>query len=80
MPVTDYWCSFASQVYWVWQALHPEIAETIEGTLTYRNRNPYASRNGTVDDLLDMGVLGEHRPIKDVFDTLGNTPLCYIYA
>lgn len=68
-------CSFAPQVYWIWQALHPEMADTVEGTLTYRNRIPYASRDGTVDDLLDMGVLQEHRPIQDVLDTLGNTPL-----
>lgn len=80
VTVADGGCSLASQIYWIWQALHPEIANAVEGTLTYRNRMPYASRDGTVDDLLDMGVLGKHRPIKDVLDTLGNTPLCYIYA
>jgi tyrosinase len=65
------------RVYWMWQALHPQEAKTIEGTRTMKNSPP--SANATVDDPLNIGVLGEHLPIKDVFDTLGNSPLCYIY-
>jgi tyrosinase len=69
--------AMVDRVYWMWQALHPELASTINGTRTFRDTPP--SPNATVDDLLNMGVLGEHLPIKDMFDTLGNTPLCYVY-
>jgi tyrosinase len=66
------------RVYWMRQALHPNIANTINGTRTFRDTPP--SANATVDDLLDVGVLGKHLPIKNMFETLGNDPLCYIYA
>jgi tyrosinase len=69
--------AMVDRVYWMWQALHPELSRTINGTRTFRDTPP--SANATIDDLLDMGVLGEHLPIKDMLDTLGNTPLCYIY-
>lgn len=66
------------RIYWMWQALHPQIANTINGTRTFRDTPP--SANATVDDLLNVGVLGKHLPIKNMFNTLGNDPLCYIYA
>lgn len=69
--------AMVDRVYWMWQALHPHLANTINGTQTIRNVPP--SDNATVDDPLNVGVLGEHLPIKNMFNTLGNTPLCYIY-
>lgn len=64
------------RMYWIWQVLHPAEAYKLNGTITFRNNPP--SRNGTVDDLLEVGKLGAHVPIKDVLNTLGGT-LCYIY-
>lgn len=69
--------AMVDRVYWIWQALHPEQAMTINGTRTFRDTPP--SGNATVDDLLNVGILAKHRPIKDMLDTLGNSPLCYIY-
>jgi tyrosinase len=66
------------RVYWIWQALHPQIANTINGTRTFRDTPP--SANTMVDDPMDVGALGKHLPIKSMFNTLGNSPLCYIYA
>lgn len=69
--------AMVDRVYWIWQALHPSQANTINGTRTFRNIIP--SGNATVDDPLDVGVLGPHLPIKDMFNTLSGSPLCYIY-
>lgn len=65
------------RVYWMWQALHWNKYNTINGTITFRNTPP--SREALVTDPLDVGVLAPHLPIKDMFDTLGGSPLCYIY-
>ena len=65
------------RLYWIWQALHPAEAGRVNGTVTFRNNPP--SREGTVDDFLDMGKLGPAVRIGDVLDTLGGTPLCYVY-
>ncbi|CAN8099952.1 unnamed protein product [Discula destructiva] len=69
--------AMADQVYWIWQALHPDQAATIAGTITIMNRPP--SRDALVTDILDLGVNADPVTIQDVFDTLGATPLCYIY-
>ncbi|KAG9256690.1 uncharacterized protein F5Z01DRAFT_741998 [Emericellopsis atlantica] len=69
--------AMVDKLYWMWQALHPKEANTVAGTLTYMNIVP--SRNGTVEDELDVGILGPHLKIKDTFNTLGGTPYCYIY-
>ncbi|KAK4210225.1 hypothetical protein QBC37DRAFT_390655 [Rhypophila decipiens] len=65
------------RVYWIWQLLHPAEANKVNGTITFRNNPP--SRVGTVNDWLDMGKLGPQVQIKDVLNTLGGGPLCYIY-
>jgi tyrosinase len=49
----------------------------VTGTLTLTNKPP--TRNATVDEPLVLGVNGETRKIRDMFDTLGDTPLCYVY-
>ena len=65
------------RMYWIHQILHPSESRKVTGTLTLQNRPP--SRDATVDDILEMGVLAQNRPIRDMFDTLGGSPLCYIY-
>jgi tyrosinase len=67
------------QVWWIWQALYPEKARDVAGTVTYNNNPP--SRNATVEDVLEMYYLGvENLKMADVMDTLGGSPLCYIYV
>lgn len=66
------------RVYWLWQALHKEEANTIAGTITLNNNPP--SRNTTLEDLIQTNYLNmEPTPIGHLTDTLGNTPLCYVY-
>lgn len=65
------------RLYWIHQILHPAEAQKVAGTLTLQNQPP--SREATIDDVLEMGAVGETRLIKDMFNTLGGTPLCYIY-
>jgi len=69
--------AMVDRVYWIWQVLHPAKANTVNGTITFRNNPP--SRNGTVNDWLEMGALGPSKQIKDVLNTMGGSPLCYIY-
>ena len=69
--------AMVDRLYWTWQVLHPEGAGTINGTITFRNTPP--SREGTLDDVLNLGRLAPGRPIRDMLDVLGGTPLCYIY-
>lgn len=69
--------SMVDYVYWIWQALHLDQADTIAGTITILNTPP--SRNASTADILDMGVNAPSVTIDDVLDTLGQSPLCYIY-
>lgn len=63
-------------VYWLWQALHLDIADTVEGTRAARSD---ALGPTLRTDLLLMGATGQDRPISELLDTMGQTPLCYIY-
>jgi tyrosinase len=65
------------RTWWLWQAFHPDQAFTVGGTITLLNNPP--SRNTSVDDILFLGVNAPPAQIRDVLDTLGDTPLCYIY-
>ncbi|KAH7304674.1 hypothetical protein B0I35DRAFT_454544 [Stachybotrys elegans] len=69
--------AMVDRVYWIWQSLHPSSAKTIAGTITMGNNPP--SRDALVTDLLNMGVNAPSIPLEDAFDTLGDTPFCYIY-
>ena len=65
------------RVWWIWQQQDLDTREfAISGTRTLMNRPP--SANGTLDDLLEVGVLGESKTIRDMMSTV-NGPLCYIY-
>lgn len=66
------------RVWWIWQALHLDQAETIAGTITLFNNPP--SRNTSLDDAIYMGQSNAPaRPIKDLLNSLGDSPFCYIY-
>jgi tyrosinase len=70
------------RVWWMWQNTQPETrTKAIAGTITLFNTPP--SRDGRLDDILDMGgVLGDSMEIEKVMSTVGMTggPLCYIYV
>lgn len=65
------------RIYWIWQVLHPKEANKVAGTLTLQNKPP--TRNATIDEPLELGVNGKTVKIRDVLDTMGGSPLCYIY-
>ena len=65
------------RVWWIWQALHPHQATTSAGTITMNDRPP--SRNGTVDDEVDLMGLLPPVPLKHMLNTIRGGPLCYIY-
>lgn len=66
-------------VFWLWQALHPDQAFTVAGTITMQNTPP--SRNATLNDTLSFNYINqETRPILDDLNTLRDSPLCYIYV
>ncbi|GAW22247.1 hypothetical protein ANO14919_117830 [Xylariales sp. No.14919] len=65
------------RIYWIWQALHPSQAKTIAGTITLFNTPP--SRDTSPNDTIDLGVNAPPQKIRDLLNTLGGAPLCYIY-
>ncbi|KAK1996222.1 Di-copper centre-containing protein [Colletotrichum falcatum] len=69
--------AMVDRIYWLWQAHHLQEAFNIAGTITVLNLPP--SRNASVEDIIEMGVLTQNRPIKYLLSTLGNSPLCYVY-
>lgn len=68
------------RVWWIWQNQKPAArTRVIAGTITINNNPP--SRNGTLDDIVDLEVNAAPLPIKDLTSTLGigGGPLCYVY-
>jgi len=57
-----------------------ERTTAIAGTITLNDRPP--SRNGTLEDWINLGVLAEVVSIGRVMSTVGGTggPLCYVYV
>lgn len=65
------------RTWWTWQNMDLANRQyAIAGTITFEN-DP-ASRNGTLNDTLDIGVNGAPLMIRDVMSTMAG-PLCYIY-
>lgn len=69
--------AMVDRIYWIWQVLHPFSANDIAGTITINNNPP--SRDALKSDLLDLGINAETRPISQLLNTLGGSPLCYVY-
>jgi len=69
------------RVWWMWQNGDPATrTKAIGGTITLGNTPP--SRDGQLDDVLDMGILGDSMIIEKSMSTIGMTggPFCYIYV
>ncbi|RYP34487.1 hypothetical protein DL767_004263 [Monosporascus sp. MG133] len=61
------------RMYFVWQNIDWENRQDVAGTITMMNRPP--SRNGTLDDVVDMEPLGGAYTLGEMLDTTnGNTP------
>lgn len=68
------------RVWWIWQNLDPGArTEVVAGTVTPFNKPP--SRDGLLDDVIDLGVLGPPRTIRELASSVGLTggELCYVY-
>ncbi|KAK7978679.1 hypothetical protein PG988_006169 [Apiospora saccharicola] len=72
--------AIVDRIYWIWQALHPEQALTVAGSAGQKSALGSSSREVAMEDLLEMGTVGASHRIKDVLDTLGGSPLCYVYV
>ncbi|KAK0647982.1 hypothetical protein B0T16DRAFT_444199 [Cercophora newfieldiana] len=65
------------RVYWIWQALDFNNRKNVHGSNVFMDIFP--SANTTVEDIIDISPLAPPVKIKDLMNTLGGTPLCYVY-
>lgn len=66
------------RLYWIWQNLDFKNRQNVAGTNFFFELAP--SPNTTVDDLINLAPLTTSTPkIKDLMNTVGGTPLCYVY-
>ncbi|KAJ0109609.1 hypothetical protein J7T55_014171 [Diaporthe amygdali] len=66
------------RVWWIWQNQDlPARLRQISGGTTMGNFPP--SKNGTLDDDLEYGVLGDKLKLGNALDTLAG-PFCYVYV
>ncbi|OIW22959.1 Di-copper centre-containing protein [Coniochaeta ligniaria NRRL 30616] len=68
------------RTWWVWQNLDPEErTRAIGGSISLLDPT---ARNGTLEDVIDLGVNAEAITIEKVMSTVGLTggPLCYVYV
>ncbi|KAK1539956.1 tyrosinase central domain-containing protein [Colletotrichum costaricense] len=65
------------RVYWIWQMLDFANRQDIFGTRTLQNNPP--SANATLDDLIDIAPIGGSAKLRDLMNTVGGSPFCYVY-
>ncbi|KAL7620655.1 hypothetical protein AAE478_009650 [Parahypoxylon ruwenzoriense] len=65
------------RMYFIWQNLDWENRQTMAGTITMMNMP--ASRNGTLDDVLDITPVGGSFKYSELLDTVGSSPFCFVY-
>lgn len=70
--------SMIDRVWWIWQNQKlPSRLHEIAGGTTMGGFPP--SKNGTLEDPIEYGVLGNTLKLKDALDTMAG-PFCYIYV
>lgn len=63
-------------VYWLWQALNPDLAMDVGGTKAARSdKDGYTQKT----DPLIMGAAAPNLPIEDILETTSGKPQCYVY-
>ncbi|KAF3057392.1 putative tyrosinase central domain-containing protein [Daldinia childiae] len=65
------------RMYFIWQNLDWENRQTMAGTITMMNMPE--SRNGTLDDVLDISPVGGSFKYGELLDTVGASPFCFVY-
>ncbi|KAI1082084.1 hypothetical protein F5B20DRAFT_46851 [Whalleya microplaca] len=65
------------RMYFIWQNLEWEQRQTMAGTITMMDMPK--SRNGTLDDTLDITPVGEVYAYRELLDTVGGSPFCFVY-
>ncbi|KAM7187605.1 hypothetical protein V8F33_011161 [Rhypophila sp. PSN 637] len=65
------------RLYWIWQALDFPNRQNVHGSNVFMDIFP--SANTTLDDIIDISPLAPPVKIRDMMNTLGGTPLCYVY-
>lgn len=66
------------RVYWIWQMLDLDDRRDVHGTGTVFNIPP--SPNVTVEDTIDILPHAGPKKIKDLMNSVGGTPFCYVYV
>ncbi|KAK3953999.1 hypothetical protein QBC32DRAFT_101182 [Pseudoneurospora amorphoporcata] len=66
------------RMWWIWQNLDFANRQDVFGTHTILNQP--ASENVTVDEFLDIHPDFPSTQIKKLMNTVGDEPLCYVYA
>lgn len=66
------------RIWWIWQNQKlPTRLHEIAGGTTMGGFPP--SKNGTLEDDIEYGVLGDKLKLKDALDTMAG-PFCFIYV
>ncbi|KAI0533821.1 hypothetical protein GGR58DRAFT_94654 [Xylaria digitata] len=65
------------RMYFIFQNLDWVNRQTMAGTITMMNQPP--SRNGTLDDVLDISPVGGSFKYRQLLDTVGGSPFCFVY-
>ncbi|KAI1815209.1 hypothetical protein GGS20DRAFT_354476 [Poronia punctata] len=65
------------RMYFIWQNLDFENRQTMAGTITMMDQPP--SRNGTLDDILDISPVGTPIAYRELLDTVSGEPFCFVY-
>lgn len=69
--------AMVDRVWWIWQALHLNQANTIAGNVAAFQPN---SPKATLKDIVQMNWLNiDPKTIEELLDTLDGEPFCYIY-
>ncbi|KAK5659246.1 hypothetical protein OQA88_1338 [Cercophora sp. LCS_1] len=69
--------SQVDRVYWIWQMLDFANRQAVFGTQTFLDSPP--SPDVTLDDVIDISPLAPPVKVRDLLDTVGGSPLCYVY-
>jgi tyrosinase len=69
------------RVWWIWQ-MQDMTARRMQTSMTLTFLNQPPTRNGTIEDTVDLGILGPAVKLSDLVDTLGGLDgkMCYLYV
>ncbi|KAK3984547.1 Grixazone synthase [Cladorrhinum sp. PSN332] len=75
-----FWLHHANvdRVWWVWQHLDFETRRGVWATRTWFNIPP--TDNATVEDYLEIEPHAPPRKIRELMNSVGGSPLCYVYV